>query len=149
MAALRGIHGKQLYCCCWRGQTQSDGLCVFKAFHHFYSIHLCTKHWCYRYISFTFTAAYTDPRFKLNKVFPKITLTRYWEALTSRSSSSIPSLLLQAECNPKQVQSLSSYQFCYPHQLSNPQTRTSPSNLTCTSPGVAQLLFTGRRKETQ
>lgn len=114
-----------------------------------FSFRSVIQHWCYRYISFTFIAAYTDPSFKLIKVFLKITLARYREAPTSRSSSSIPSLLLEAKFNPNKTHLIFSYRFCRPHSLSNPQTQTSPSSLTCTSPGVVQLLFTGRRKGTQ
>lgn len=56
------------------------------------------KHWCHK--------------FKLMKVFLKITQARYWEALTSRSASSIPPLLLQLQCN-KQPFQISNKQYSH------------------------------------
>lgn len=46
------------------------------------------------------------------KVFLKITQARYWEALTSRSASSIPPLLLQLQCN-KQPFQISNKQYSH------------------------------------
>lgn len=111
-AGLTGIHGKQLYCCLG-GQTESDRLCVFKAFHHFHSIQLwsadATGMFSLHSQQHTLIQGLNWSKSSPKLYWPDI--GRHWPP---RSFSSIPFLLLQAECNPKQPRSLFSYQFCYP-----------------------------------